>query len=90
MEMNVVLLFRFPSHNQNQRKVRNMASYDIKAVMLDNHVEDLLPKGLPKQMGLAFLTRLVVSRPNLWTGLEDSYVSLKKYYGQLNLRRRQP
>ena len=30
-----------------------MASYDIKAVMLDNHVEGSLPKCLEKDMGLA-------------------------------------
>ena len=42
-----------------------MTSYDIKAVILDNHVEGSLPKGLAKQMGLAILTRLVVPRPNL-------------------------
>ena len=29
-----------------------MASYDIKAVILDNHVQGLLSKGLAKQMGL--------------------------------------
>ena len=57
--------FCFPSHNQNERNVRDMASYDIKAVMLDNHVEGSLPKGLAKEMGLAILTRLVVPRPNL-------------------------
>ena len=57
--------FCFPSHNQNERKVRDMASYDIKTVMLDNHVEGLLPKGLAKQRGLAILTRLVVTRPSL-------------------------
>ena len=51
-----------------------MASYDIKAVMLDNHVEGSLPKVLAKEMGLAILTRLVIPRPNLWTGLEVSYV----------------
>ena len=62
---NVVWLFCFPSHNQSERKVRDMASYDIKAVILDNHVEDSLPKGLAKQMGLAVLTRLIAPRPNL-------------------------
>ena len=34
--------------------MRDMASYDIK-VILDNHVEGSLPKGLVKQMGLAQL-----------------------------------
>ena len=44
-----------------------MVSYDIKAVMLDSHVEGSLPwpKGLAKEMGLAILIRLVVPRPNL-------------------------
>ena len=53
------------SHNQNERKVRDMAIYDLKAVILDNHVEGSLPKGLVKQMGLAVLTRLVAPRPDL-------------------------
>ena len=30
MEINVVWLFCFPSHNQNERNVRDMANYDIK------------------------------------------------------------
>ena len=47
-----------------------MARYDIKAVMLDNHVEGSLPKCLAKEMGLA----LFLDLPNLWTGLEVSYV----------------
>ena len=42
VKINVVLFFCFPSHNQNERNVRDMASYDIKAVMLDNHVEGSL------------------------------------------------
>ena len=42
--------------------------------MLDYHVEGSSPKGLAKEMGLAILTRPVVLRPNLWTGLEVSYV----------------
>ena len=63
--MNVVWFFCFPSHNQNERKVRNMASYDIKAVILDNQVKGSFPKCLAKQMGLAVLTRLVAPRPNL-------------------------
>ena len=54
-----------------------MASYDIKAVMLGNHAEGSLPKGLSKQMGLAVLTRLMVSRPKLGTGLEVSFVFLR-------------
>ena len=57
--------FCLPSHNQNERNLRDMASYDIKTVMLDNHVEGSLPKGLAKEMGLAILTRLVIPRPNL-------------------------
>ena len=65
MEMNVVWFFCFPSHNQNERKVRDLAGYDIKAVILNNHVEGSLPKGLAKQMGLAVLTRLVAPRPDL-------------------------
>ena len=72
METNVVWFFSFPSHNQNERKVRDMVSYDIKAIILDNHAEGLLLKGLAKQMGLAVLTRLVAPEPNLWTGLEVS------------------
>ena len=52
--------FCFLSHNKNERNVRDMASYDIKAVMLDNHVEGSLSRGLAKGMGLA-----VVARPNL-------------------------
>ena len=48
-----------------KKKVRDMASYDIKAVILDNHVEDSLPKGLAKQMDLAVLARLVATRPDL-------------------------
>ena len=64
--MNVVW-FSCPSHNQNERKVRDMASYDIidQTVILGNHVEGSLPKGLAKQMGLGVLTRLVAPRPNL-------------------------
>ena len=42
MKINVVWFFCFPSHNQNERNVRDIASYDIKAVMLDNHVEGSL------------------------------------------------
>ena len=57
MEMNVVCL--------NERKVKDMESYDIKAVILDNNVEGSLQKSLAKQMGLAVLTRLVAPRPNL-------------------------
>ena len=57
--------FCFPSYNQNERKVGDMASYDFKAVMLDNHVEGSLPKGLAWQMRLAVLTRLVVPKANL-------------------------
>ena len=57
--------------------------------MLDYPVEGSSPKGLAKKIGLAILTRLVVPRPNLWTGLEVSYVILKKYYSHLNLRRHQ-
>ena len=33
-----------------------------------------ITKGLTKEMDLAILTRLVVPRPNLRTGLELSYV----------------
>ena len=55
----------FPSYNQNERKVRDMASYDIKAVILDNNVEGSLPNDLAKQIALAVLTRLVAPRPNL-------------------------
>ena len=36
-----------------------------KVVMLDDHVEGSLPKGLAKEMGLVILTRLMVPRPNL-------------------------
>ena len=57
--------FCFPSHNQNERNIRDITSYDIKAVMLDNHVKVSLPKDLAKEMGLAILTRLVIPRPNL-------------------------
>ena len=64
MEMNVVC-FLFSSHSQNERKVKDMESYDIKAVILDNNVEGSLQKSLAKQMGLAVLTRLVAPRPNL-------------------------
>ena len=32
--------------------MRDMASYDIKAVILDNHVEGSLPKVLARQKGL--------------------------------------
>ena len=63
--MNVMCFFCFPSYNQNERNVRGMESYDIKAVMLDNHVEGSLRKGLAKEMDLAILTRLVVPRPYL-------------------------
>ena len=63
--MNVVWLFCFPSHNQNERNVRDMASYDIKAVMLDNHVEGSISKALAKQMGMSIISRLVVAIPNL-------------------------
>ena len=65
--MNVVCFSCFPSHIQNERKVRDMTSHDIidQAVILDNHVEGSLPKGYAKQMGLAVLTRLVAPRPNL-------------------------
>ena len=42
-----------------ERKARVMANYDIRAVILDNHVEGSLPKGLAKQIGLAVLARLV-------------------------------
>ena len=63
--LNVVWLFCFPSHNQNETKVRDMANSDIKAVILDNHVEGSLPKGLATQMVLAILTRLVAPRSNL-------------------------
>ena len=66
MEMNVMWFFCFPSHNQNERKVRDMVSCDIKAVILDNHVEGSLPKGLAKQMGLAILTRLPDLKPVNW------------------------
>ena len=61
MKINVMLFFCFPSHNQNERNMRDMASYDIKAVMLDNHVEGLLPKCLAKEMDLA----LFLDLPNL-------------------------
>ena len=61
VKINVVLFFCFPSHNQNERNVRDMASYNIKAVMLDNHVEGSLPKCLAKEMGLA----LFLDLPNL-------------------------
>ena len=44
VEMNVVCFFCFPSHDQNEGKVRDIASYDLKTVLLDNHVESLLPK----------------------------------------------
>ena len=40
-----------------------MASYDIKAVVLDNHVQGSLPKVLAKEMGLAILTRLMIPVP---------------------------
>ena len=62
LQRRVVLLF--PSHNQNERKVRDMASYDIQAVIFDNHVEGSLPKGLAKQVGLDILTRLVAPKPS--------------------------
>ena len=52
--MNVVWFFYFPSHNQNERKVRGMASYDIKALMLDDDVEGSLPKGLANRMAWPF------------------------------------
>ena len=45
MEMNIMWFFCFPSHDQNERKMRDMASYDIKAVILDNHAEGSLPPG---------------------------------------------
>ena len=64
MKINVVLFFCFPSHNQNERNVRDMASYDIKAVMLDNHVEGSLPKCLAKEMGEMGLA-LFLDLPNL-------------------------
>ena len=41
--------------------MRDMASYDIKTVMLDNHVEGSLPKCLAKEMGLV----LFLDLPNL-------------------------
>ena len=65
--MNVVWFSCFPSHNQNERKVRDMTSHNIidQTVILDNHIEGSLPKGLAKQMGLAVPTRLVAHRPNL-------------------------
>ena len=61
MKINVLWFFCFLSHNQNERNMRDMASYDIKAVMLDNHVEGSLPKCLAKEMGLA----LFLDLPNL-------------------------
>ena len=57
--------------------------------MLDYPVEGSSPKGLAKKIGLAILTRLVVPGPNPLTGLEVSYVILKKYYSHLDLRRHQ-
>ena len=65
--MNVVWFSCFPSHNQNERKVRDMTSHDIinQTVILDNYVEGSLPKGLASQMGPAVLTRLVAPRPTL-------------------------
>ena len=39
VEINAMWFFCFPSHDQNERNVRDIASYDIKEVMLDNHVE---------------------------------------------------
>ena len=52
-KVNAVWFFCFPSHNQNERNVRDMATYDIKAVILDSHVESSLPKCLAKEMDLA-------------------------------------
>ena len=51
--MNVVWFSCFPSNNQNERKVRNMTSHDIidQTVILDNHVEGSLTKGLAKADG---------------------------------------
>ena len=65
--MNVVWFSCFPSHSQNERKVRDMTSHDIinQTVILDNYVEGSLPKGLANHMGLAVLARLVAPRPNL-------------------------
>ena len=42
--------FVFPLTVKMKEK-RDMASYDIKAVILDNHVESSLPKGLATQIG---------------------------------------
>ena len=57
--------------------------------MLDYPVEGSSSKGLAKKIGQAILNRLVVPGPNLWTGLEISYIILKKYYSHLDLRRHQ-
>ena len=57
--------FCFPSQNQNEGNVRDMITYDIKAVMLDNHVKGSLPKCSAKDMSLAILARLVIPRSNL-------------------------
>ena len=64
--MTVVWFSCFPSHNQKERKARDMLSHDIidQTVILDNYVEGSLSNGLANQMGLAILTRLVASRPN--------------------------
>ena len=48
--MNATWFFSLHSHNRNEITVRDMASYDIKEVILDNHVEGSLPKGFAKQM----------------------------------------
>ena len=66
-KMSVMWFSCFPSQNQDERKVRDMTSHDIidQTVILDNHVEGSLPKGLAKQMGLAVLTRLVAPGPDL-------------------------
>ena len=65
--MNVVWFPYFPSHNQNERKARDMTSHDIiyQTVILDNYEEGSLPKGLTNWMRLAVLTRLVAPGPNL-------------------------
>ena len=66
-KMNVMWFSCFPSHNQNERSVRDMTSHDIiyQTVIFDNYVEGSLPKGSANRMGLAVLTRLVAPRPNL-------------------------
>ena len=60
-KMNVVWFSFFPSHNQNERKMRDMTSHYIidQTVILDNYAEGSLSKGLANQMDLAVLTRLV-------------------------------